>query len=54
MLFLSGDDADAKAPVRRLFEDAGFSVVDLGGLREGGEMQQFAGPLAGLNLIRLA
>ena len=54
VLFLSGDDADAKAPVRGLFEDAGFSVVDLGGLREGGRLQQFGGPLAGLNLIRLA
>ena len=54
VLFLSGDDADAKAPVRGLFEDAGFSVVDLGGLHDGGQMQQFGGPLAGLNLIRLA
>jgi predicted dinucleotide-binding enzyme len=54
VLFLSGDDADAKAPVRGLFEVAGFSVVDLGGLHDGGQMQQFGGPLAGLNLIRLA
>jgi 8-hydroxy-5-deazaflavin:NADPH oxidoreductase len=53
-MFLSGDDADAKAAVRGLFEGAGFFVVDLGGLREGGQMQQFGGPLAGLNLIRLA
>jgi hypothetical protein len=54
VLFLSGDDAGAKAPVRGLFEDAGFSVVDLGSLHDGGQMQQFGGPLAGLNLIRLA
>jgi hypothetical protein len=53
-MFLSGDDADAKSEVRGLLEDAGFFVVDLGGLREGGQMQQFGGPLAGLNLIRLA
>jgi predicted dinucleotide-binding enzyme len=53
VLFLSGDDADAKSAVRGLFEDAGFFVVDLGGLREGGKMQQFGGPLAGLNLIHL-
>jgi predicted dinucleotide-binding enzyme len=39
--------------VRGLFEDAGFSLVDLGGLREGGRLQQFGGPLAGVNLIRL-
>jgi predicted dinucleotide-binding enzyme len=54
VLFLSGDDADAKAPVRGLFEDAGYAVVDLGSLHDGGQMQQFGGPLAGLNLIRLA
>jgi hypothetical protein len=53
-MFLSGDDADAKSEVRALLEDAGFFVVDLGGLREGGQVQQFGGPLAGLNLIRLA
>ena len=53
-MFLSGDDADAKAPVRGLFDDAGFFVVDLGRLRDGGQMQQFGRPLAGLNLIRLA
>ena len=53
VIFLSGDDAEAKLEVSGLFEDAGFFVVDLGGLREGGQMQQFRGPLAGLNLIRL-
>jgi 8-hydroxy-5-deazaflavin:NADPH oxidoreductase len=53
-MFLSGDHADAKAAVRGLFEGAGFFVVDLGGLRDGGPIQQFGGPLAGLNLIRLA
>jgi 8-hydroxy-5-deazaflavin:NADPH oxidoreductase len=53
VMFLSGDDADAKSAVRALLEDAGFFVVDLGGLREGGQMHQFGGPLAGQNLIRL-
>jgi len=53
VIFLSGDDADAKSDVGGLFEDAGFSVVDLGGLREGGRIQQFGGPLAGHNLVRL-
>ena len=52
-MFPSGDDADAKSEVGGLFEDAGFFVVDLGGLRAGGKMQQFGGPLAGRNLIRL-
>jgi hypothetical protein len=53
VIFLSGDDADAKSEVGALFEDVGFSVVDLGGLREGGQMQQVGAPLAGQNLIRL-
>jgi 8-hydroxy-5-deazaflavin:NADPH oxidoreductase len=45
--------AEAKSEVVALFEDAGFFVVDLGGLREGGQMQQLGAPLAGHNLIRL-
>jgi 8-hydroxy-5-deazaflavin:NADPH oxidoreductase len=53
VIFLSGDDADAKSEVGGLFEDAGFFAIDLGGLREGGQMQQFGAPLAGYNLIRL-
>lgn len=52
-VFVSGDDAEAKSQVGGLFEDAGYFVVDLGGLREGGQMQQFGAPLAGHNLIRL-
>ena len=53
LIFCSGDDAEAKSEVTALFEDAGFFVVDLGGLREGGRMQQVGAPLAGHNLIRL-
>lgn len=53
VIFVSGDDADAKSDVGALFEDAGFFVIDLGGLRDGGRMQQVGGPLAGNNLIRL-
>jgi hypothetical protein len=54
VIFVSGDNAEAKSEVVALFEDAGFFVIDLGGLREGGQMQQFGAPLAGHNLIRLA
>ena len=53
VMFVSGDDADAKAAARALFEDAGFFVIDLGALRDGGRLQQLGGPLAGQNLIRL-
>lgn len=54
VIFLSGDDTDAKSEVVALFEAAGFSPIDLGGLSTGGSMQQVGGPLSGLNLIRLA
>jgi predicted dinucleotide-binding enzyme len=53
VIFVSGDDADAKADVVGLFEDAGFAVIDLGDLATGGAMQQIHHPLAGVNLIRL-
>jgi len=51
--FVSGDDADAKADVVALFQDAGFAAIDLGDLATGGAMQQIHHPLAGVNLIRL-
>jgi predicted dinucleotide-binding enzyme len=53
VLFLSGDDGEAKAEVSALFHDAGFSTIDLGDLITGGRMQQVGAPLAGANLIRL-
>ena len=53
VLFLSGDDLDAKAEVSALFQDAGFFTIDLGDLVTGGKMQQVGAPLAGANLIRL-
>lgn len=39
-VFVAGDDAEAKAVVSRLIEDAGFAPVETGGLREGGRRQQ--------------
>ena len=53
VIFVSGDDAEAKSDVAALFADAGFFAIDLGGLREGGRMQQVGGPLAGHNFVRL-
>jgi predicted dinucleotide-binding enzyme len=53
VVFVSGDDADAKAEVVALFQDAGFAAIDLGDLATGGAMQQIHHPLAGVNLIRL-
>ena len=53
VIFMSSDDGDARSEVAALFEEAGFFVIALGGLREGGLMQQVRAPLAGHNLIRL-
>jgi 8-hydroxy-5-deazaflavin:NADPH oxidoreductase len=53
VVFVSGDDVDAKADVVALFQDAGFAAIDLGNLAKGGAMQQIHHPLAGVNLIRL-
>jgi 8-hydroxy-5-deazaflavin:NADPH oxidoreductase len=53
VIFISGDDADAKAEVVALFEEAGFAAIDLGDLAAGGAMQQIHRPLAGVNLVRL-
>jgi 8-hydroxy-5-deazaflavin:NADPH oxidoreductase len=53
VMFVSGDDADAKASVVDLFDAAGFAPIDLGELHTGGSLQQWGGPLAGHNLIRV-
>jgi len=53
VIFISGDDADAKAEVVALFQDAGFAAIDLGDLATGGAMQQIHHPLSGVNLLRL-
>jgi predicted dinucleotide-binding enzyme len=53
VIFVSGDDADAKADVVALFHDAGFAAIDLGDLATGGAMQQIHHPLAGANLIQI-
>jgi len=53
VIFISGDEADAKAEVVALFQDAGFAAIDLGELATGGAMQQIHHPLSGVNLIRL-
>lgn len=45
VLFVAGDDADAKAVVSRLIEGIGFTPVDTGSLREGGRMQQPGSPI---------
>ena len=45
VLFVAGDDPDAKAVVSRLIEEIGFALVDTGSLREGGRKQQPGSPI---------
>jgi predicted dinucleotide-binding enzyme len=50
VLFLSGDDADAKLKLAGAVEESGFVPVDLGGLVDGGRLQDFGAPLSGLHM----
>jgi 8-hydroxy-5-deazaflavin:NADPH oxidoreductase len=51
VLFVSGDDPAAKTVVRDLIKSFGFAVIDLGGLRIGGRLQQAGGPVTGPDLL---
>ena len=53
VMFVSGDDAEAKSAVGELFDAAGFFPIDVGDLVTGGGMHQAGGPLAGHNLVRI-
>ena len=51
VLFVSGDDTEAKRPVSDLIDQIGFEPIDLGSLGIGGRLQQLGGSLAGVRLI---
>ena len=52
--FFSGDDAAAKAEVRKILETAGYFAVDLGPLDVGGPLASLPfGALAGTNYIKV-
>jgi len=54
VLFYSGDDAPAKAEVRKIIEEAGFAPVDLGSLEVGGTLASLPfGSLSAQNFIRI-
>lgn len=54
VIFLSGDDGEAKSEVEALAARMGFATIDLGSLETGGRLQQFpGGPLPALNLVKL-
>jgi 8-hydroxy-5-deazaflavin:NADPH oxidoreductase len=50
VIFVSGDDHEAKRKFIEVLDQLGFAGIDLGGLAPGGRMQQLNGPLCGLNL----
>lgn len=54
VVFLAGDDADAKSTVSTFAESLEFAPVDLGGVREGRLMQFATGPLNSLHLVKIA
>lgn len=45
VLFVAGDDVEAKKIVSKLIEEIGFAAVDTGTLREGGRRQQPGSPI---------
>jgi predicted dinucleotide-binding enzyme len=54
VVFLSGDDRDAKSVVAGLADRLGFASIDLGSLEVGGTLQQVpGGPLPAVNLVKL-
>ena len=54
VLFYSGDDATAKAEVRKIIEHTGYFAVDLGVLDVGGPLASLPfGSLASINFIKL-
>ena len=53
VLFISGDDEDAKIEVGEMIEDIGFAPVDLGSLSDSRKYQEPKGALSLLNVIKL-
>jgi predicted dinucleotide-binding enzyme len=51
IVFILADDDSAKKRVETLLESFGYSVIDLGNLRDGGLIQQAGGPLAGRDFL---
>jgi predicted dinucleotide-binding enzyme len=54
VLFLAGDDGDAKTIVARTIEQIGLAPIDLGGLRAGGTLMQLRGPLVAVELLKIS
>ena len=50
VLFVAGDDAEAKSVVSQLIEQIGFAPVDTGSLGEGGSKQQPGSPIYNVSM----
>ena len=50
VFFVSGDDGEAKARVVDLINTTGLVALDLGGLAQGGAMQQLGAPLSAVEM----
>ena len=50
VLFVSGDDAEAKGKVIDLINNTGLAAIDLGSLKTGGAMHEVGAPLSALEL----
>jgi 8-hydroxy-5-deazaflavin:NADPH oxidoreductase len=53
VVFVAGDDTDAKATVSTFIDSLGFAPIDLGELREGGRLMQAGGPLIALHVVKI-
>lgn len=53
VLFISGDDQEAKAKVSEIISAIGYAPIDLGSLAVGSKYQQAKGGFSGVNLIKL-
>ena len=54
VIFLAGDDTDAKATVSTFIDSLELAPVDLGELRQGGRLMQAGGPLIALHVVKIA
>jgi predicted dinucleotide-binding enzyme len=45
VIYVAGDDSEAKSIVSKLIEDIGFASVDTGSLKNGGRKQQPGSPI---------
>lgn len=50
VIFISGDDHEAKAVVIDVINTTGFVALDLGSLAQGGALHQVGAPLSGVEL----